>query len=224
MPKVCHARAPTDAAEAAQIRKLAQSHHAPHDCKQRAQMIALSWDGLRTAEIACHLRCHPQTVRERLERFRTEGLDALTNRPGAGREARLTERERSQFIGLVVQTPPGRPVRQADGQLAAGGKLTLISDNLSSHKSRPIQAWLAKHPRVQQLFIPVKAAWLNLMELWWRLLRREAFAGQSFADTDEVSHAAADGTRRLNARAKPWVWGRPARTPRKRRRTFVYRL
>ena len=104
------------------------------------------------------------------------------------------------------------------------GKLTLITDNLSSHKSRPIQAWLAEHPRVEQRFIPVKAAWLNLMEPWWRLLRREAFAGQSFADTQEVKQAAADGTRRLNARAKPWVWGRPARTPRKRRRAFVYRL
>src|SRR5690348_9804010 len=94
MPKLCHARAPSDPAEAAQIRKLAQSHHAPHDCKQRAQMIALSWEGLRTGEIACHLRCHPQTVRERFERFRTEGIDGLTNRPGTGRKARLTEQER----------------------------------------------------------------------------------------------------------------------------------
>ena len=104
------------------------------------------------------------------------------------------------------------------------GKLTLIGDNLSSHKSRPIQAWLAEHPRPQQLFIPVKAAWLNLIEPWWRWLRREAFAGQGFVDAQEVNRAAADGTRRLNARAKPWGWGRPARTPRKRRRAFVYRL
>jgi transposase len=119
MPKLCHARAPTDPTEAAQIRKLAQSHHAPHDCKQRAQMIALSWEGLRTGEIACHLRCHPQTVRERFERFHAAGLEGLTNRPGAGRKARLTERERSQLIALVAQTPPGRPVRLADGQLVA---------------------------------------------------------------------------------------------------------
>jgi transposase len=120
MPKFCHARAPADPAEAAQIRKLAQSRHAPHDCKQRAQMITLSWEGLHTGEIACHLRCHPQTVRERFERFQTEGIDGLTtNRPGAGRKARLTELERSKLIALVAQTPPGRPVRQTDGQLAA---------------------------------------------------------------------------------------------------------
>ena len=119
MPKLCHARAAADAAEAAQIRKVAQSRHAPHDCRQRAQMIVLSWEGVRTGEIACHLRCHPQTVRERFERFKTEGIDGLTNRPGAGRKARLSEQERSQLIALVAQTPPGRSVRQADGQLAA---------------------------------------------------------------------------------------------------------
>src|SRR5690242_1538285 len=107
MPKLCHARAPSDPAEAAQIRKLAQSHHAPHDCKQRAQMIALRWEGLPPGEIACHLRCHPQTVRERFERFNAEGLEGLTNQPGAGRKARLTELDRSRLIGLVAQPPPG---------------------------------------------------------------------------------------------------------------------
>ena len=88
--------------------------------KQHAQMITLSWEGLRTGEIACQLRCHPQTVRERFERFQTERIDGLTtNRPGAGRKARLTELERSKLIALVAQTPPGRPVRQTDGPLAA---------------------------------------------------------------------------------------------------------
>jgi hypothetical protein len=119
MPKRCHARAPTAPGEVAQIRKLAHSHHAPHDCKQRAQMIALSWEGLRTGEIACRLRCHPQTVRERFERFHAEGLEGLTNRPGAGRKARLTELERSRLIALVAETPPGRSVRLADGQWVA---------------------------------------------------------------------------------------------------------
>ena len=107
MPKLCHARAPADPADAAQIRKLAHSHQAPYDCKQRAQMIALSWEGLRTGEIACHLRCHPQTVRERFERFNAEGLEGLTNRPGAGRKARLTELERESAHCASGPTAPG---------------------------------------------------------------------------------------------------------------------
>jgi hypothetical protein len=35
------------------------------------------------------------------------------------------------------------------------GDLSLIGDNLSSHKSPPVAAWLAAHPRVHQVFIPV---------------------------------------------------------------------
>ena len=44
------------------------------------------------------------------------------------------------------------------------GDLYLIGDNLSSHKSPPVTAWLEAHPRVHQAFIPVGACWLNLQE------------------------------------------------------------
>jgi transposase len=160
MPKLCHARAPSDLAEAARIRKLAQSHHAPHDCKQRAQMIALSWEGLRTAEIACHLRCHPQRVRERFERFRTEGLDGLTNRPGAGRKARLTELERSQLIALVAQAPPGRPVRQADGQLVADHPTQPTQWSLDALVSAAHQAGIAiKRSQVRRILLKEGVHW-----------------------------------------------------------------
>ncbi|MFB7669132.1 helix-turn-helix domain-containing protein [Kitasatospora sp. NPDC056138] len=36
-----------------------------------------------------------------------------------GRPRRLTELERSRIIALVKQVPPGRPARQADGELAS---------------------------------------------------------------------------------------------------------
>jgi hypothetical protein len=105
-----------------------------------------------------------------------------------------------------------------------GGDLYLIGDNLSSHKSPPIVAWLEAHPRVHQVFIPVGACWLNLQEAWWRLFRREAVAGQSFVDAAEIEHATRVATAQLNRRAKPWVWNRPPSSPRYRRRAFVYRL
>jgi DNA invertase Pin-like site-specific DNA recombinase len=70
MPKLLHARAPQDAAEEQKVRKLANSRHAPADWKMRARMIARSWDGLRTTQIAEELGCHPQTVRERFHRYR----------------------------------------------------------------------------------------------------------------------------------------------------------
>ncbi len=115
MPKLLSARAPESAEEEHKILKLARSRHAPGDWIARARIISLSWQGLRTARIAEELGCHPQTVRRRLHRFNTEGLDGLGDRPGAGRTPRITEQERSKIIALVSKEPPGRLVTERDG-------------------------------------------------------------------------------------------------------------
>lgn len=119
MPKLLRARAPQDSAEEQKVHKLANSRHAPGDWIMRARMIARSWDGLRTTQIASQVRCHPQTVRERIHRFNEEGLDGLGDRPGAGRKRRITETERSVIIWLVGTDPPGRLLRGAGGELEA---------------------------------------------------------------------------------------------------------
>jgi transposase len=117
MPRLLRARPPRDALEEHQVRKLAGSRHAPGDWIQRARMVALSWAGLRTSAIAAALRCHPQTVRERLLRFNAEGVAGLGDRPGPGRKPRLTEAERSALVALARSDPPARPTRWRDGSL-----------------------------------------------------------------------------------------------------------
>jgi transposase len=104
------------------------------------------------------------------------------------------------------------------------GDLYVVSDNLSSHDSRALRAWLVDHPRLKQVFIPKGACRLNLQEGWWRLFRRAALAGQSFAGAGELTLATRVATGQLNRRAGPWVWGRPPPPTRKLRRKFVYRL
>jgi hypothetical protein len=104
------------------------------------------------------------------------------------------------------------------------GLLYLIADNLRTHKSALVKEWLEEHPRIEHAFIPKGAAWLNLIEVWWRLFRRQALAGQDFADSYEIDQATRVATRQLNRKARPWVWGRLPRPPRHRRRIFTYRL
>jgi DDE superfamily endonuclease len=131
---------------------------------------------------------------------------------------------------VLTQTAPARNTAGYLGLLDAldrdnpAGDLYLITDHLSSHTSGPIRDWLAAHPRVRQVFIPVGAAWLNLIEGWWRLVRRAAYAGQCFADRAEIAFATRVATGQLNRRAHPWVWGRPPLPPRTLRRRFVYYL
>jgi transposase len=104
------------------------------------------------------------------------------------------------------------------------GPIRIVTDNLSSHTSGKVRDWLTRHRRIQQVFIPKAACWLNMAEGWWRLLRRAAFAGQSFADAAEIVYVVAIATGQLNVHAQSWVWGRPPPPTRKLRRKFVYRL
>jgi hypothetical protein len=137
-------------------------------------------------------------------------------RVGDGHEVTMTAPSRNsanyqRFLGLVEQANPA-------------GTITVITDNLSSHTSYSTRTWLVDHPRIQHAFIPKRACWLNLQEGWWRLFRREALAGETFADPGEITLATRVATCRLNARARPWVWSRRPPSPRHRRRVFVYRL
>src|SRR3954449_4726971 len=118
MPKLLFARPPVDAVEERRIRKLAGARHAPADWIRRAQIIALSWDGMPVPAIANALGCGPKAVGERLARFAAEGLDGLGDRPGAGRKPRIGQAQRSRLIALVAGPPPGRGVRDSAGELA----------------------------------------------------------------------------------------------------------
>jgi transposase len=114
------ARAARDGDEQRTVWRLAGARAAPAGWKQRAQMVAASWDGSTVPQIAEELGCHEQTVRRWLHRFNTAGVDGLADRPGTGRPRRLTELQRSQIVALVGTPPPGRPeVNEATGALEA---------------------------------------------------------------------------------------------------------
>jgi DDE superfamily endonuclease len=139
---------------------------------------------------------------------------ALRVRDGQALTLTAPSRNTAGYLRLLQAVAAANPV----------GQLNIITDNLTSHKSPPIQEWLAANPRAPQVFIAVGACWLNLQEGWWRLLRRDAFAGQSFIDDDEITEAVRLATGQLNVRAQPWVWGRPPKPHRTFRRHFVYSI
>jgi len=114
MPKLITAREPQDTREERRVRRLARSRHGPRDGILRARMVALSWDGRRVPDIAAELGCHPKTVRARLARFDTDGVDGLRDGARPGRARRITEAERSRLIRLVATDPPGRLVPHGD--------------------------------------------------------------------------------------------------------------
>lgn len=88
--------------------------------------------------------------------------------------------------------------------------------NLSAHRAVDVLLWARAHPRWEFVFQPTYAAYLNLIEPWWKVLRSLALKGRRFATWDEVCRAVEDGTRYWNAHRHPFTWGtrkrrRPAR-------------
>jgi transposase len=92
-----------------------------------------------------------------------------------------------------------------------------IMDNLSAHKATDVLLWALAHPRWEFVFQPTAAAYLNLIEPWWKVLRSLALKGRRFETWEEVCAAVAAATRYWNAHRHPFIWGRRRRhRPRRR--------
>ena len=86
-----------------------------------------------------------------------------------------------------------------------------IADNLGSHRATDVLLFLLAHARWEMVFQPKYAAYLNLIEPWWKILRSLALAGRRFASWADVVDAIAQATAYWNAHRHPFVWGRRRR-------------
>ena len=55
-----------------------------------------------------------------------------------------------------------------------------ILDNLSAHRATDVLLFALAHPRWEFVFQPKYAAYLNLIEPWWKVLRSLALKGRRF--------------------------------------------
>jgi transposase len=82
-----------------------------------------------------------------------------------------------------------------------------IVDNLSTHRAPDVLLFAVAHPRGEFVFQPTYAAYLNLIEPWWKILRSLALTGRRFETWDQIEQAVADATAYWNAHRHPFVWG-----------------
>jgi transposase len=82
----------------------------------------------------------------------------------------------------------------------------VIEDNLSIHKSRDVKTALLAWPEIQIQFLPKYAAWLNLIEPWWKQLRSLALKGKRFENVADVSAALVAALAYWNEHRHPYQW------------------
>jgi transposase len=96
-----------------------------------------------------------------------------------------------------------------EGWLDPGiARVYAVLDNLRAHRAVDVLLWALAHPRWEFVFQPTYAAYLNLIEPWWKVLRSLALKGRRFATWEEVCQAVNAATRYWNAHRHPFVWGR----------------
>lgn len=67
------------------------------------------------------------------------------------------------------------------------------------------------HPRWEFVFQPKYAAYLNLIEPWWKTLKSLALRGHRFETWEGVAAAIERATAYWNEHRHPYVWGRRRR-------------
>jgi len=89
-------------------------------------------------------------------------------------------------------------------------ELHVVLDNYHTHKHADIQEWLAKHPRITLHFTPTSGSWLNLVEVFFGIITRQAIRRGSYASVPELVTAIQTFIDGWNERCHPFTWTRTA--------------
>ena len=90
-------------------------------------------------------------------------------------------------------------------------RIYAILDNLAMHRATDVLLFALEHPRWEFVFQPTYAAYLNLIEPWWKTLRSLALKGRRFETWEQVCEAIAKATTYWNTHRHPFVCGRRRR-------------
>jgi len=93
----------------------------------------------------------------------------------------------------------------------AAARISAVLDNLAAHRATDVLLWALAHPRWEFVFQPTYAAYLNLIEPWWKILRSLALTGRRFDTWEHVCQAVEAATHYGNGHRHPFIWGRRTR-------------
>ncbi len=78
-------------------------------------------------------------------------------------------------------------------------QIFLVLDNASIHKSNKVKQTIAKcHPRIHLVFLPTRSPELNLIEVRWMWLHRQAISSSTFQNEHDIGKAVSDWTINYN--------------------------
>src|SRR3954447_4550264 len=132
-------------------------------------------------------------------------LEVATGKVTAACKPRHRHQEFLAFLKQVARAYPedvddhGRPV-----------ELPLIMDNYAAHKRIEVRDWLAANPRIHVHFTPTSGSWLNMIEVWFGIIERQAIHRGSFPTVRDLMIKIREFITGWNHRKHPFIWTKPA--------------
>lgn len=107
---------------------------------------------------------------------------------------------KAEFLDFLKKVAKAYPRRE----------LHVVVDNYHTHKHADINAWLAKNPRITLHFTPTSGSWLNLVEVFFGIITRQAIRRGSFDSVKQLVTAISAFIQGWNERAHPFTWTKTA--------------
>lgn len=104
-----------------------------------------------------------------------------------------THKEFLSFLKHVARTYPGM-------------ELHLVMDNYATHKKAEVRAWLAENPRIHVHFTPTSGSWLNMVEIWFGIIERQAIHRGTFTSVTDLMRKIRQFITGWNKRSHPFTW------------------
>jgi transposase len=87
-----------------------------------------------------------------------------------------------------------------------GKDIHVVLDNLSTHTTPDVLAWLQRNPNVHFHFTPVGSSWVNQIENWFGIITRQAIRRGTFSSVKVLIGQIGDYITAWNANPTPFVW------------------
>ena len=117
----------------------------------------------------------------------------------SGAVSGMTAPTRNQFDFIAF-------LDQLESEIPADQQVIAVLDNLSTHKTQAVKAWLDSHPRWQFVFTPKHASWLNQVEMFFSILARRLLRHGQFTSPDDLAVQMLTFVEHHNLTAKPFAW------------------
>ncbi len=86
----------------------------------------------------------------------------------------------------------------------------MVADNYAAHKPPAVKAWLKENRRITLHFTPTSCSWLNMVEVFFGIITRQAIRRGSFRSVKDLTAAIAAFIDAYNDRCTPFTWTKDA--------------